>query len=179
MDAVSPRSHRDRVYLLQGFFTFNFSIYSYFGQLFVCVCKPMAGALILSTVFIGICNLFSGLIVRPQFMIGTFYAFVYYISPGHWVYQGMIVAVFQGNTDPVLATDGSNFNAFLIGQGICSDGESPCYGTAQDYVDYFFAGNFTVKGDPWVLWLPVAVLTFVLVMSRVCTWLALKYIRFG
>lgn len=56
-----------------GFFTFNSAIYSYFGQLFVCLVKPTATAFILSSVFIGINNFFSGLVARPQFMAGTFY----------------------------------------------------------------------------------------------------------
>ena len=54
-----------------GFFCFNFAIYSYFGQLFVCLVEPKQGAFILASVFIGLNNFFSGLIVRPQFMLGA------------------------------------------------------------------------------------------------------------
>lgn len=43
-----------------GYFTFNFAIYSYFGQAFVCAVQNQATALILSSVFIGLNNFFSG-----------------------------------------------------------------------------------------------------------------------
>ena len=62
-----------RCVVFWGFYTFNAAIYSYYGQLFVCLVKPVATAFILSSVFIGINNFFSGLVARPQFMVGTFY----------------------------------------------------------------------------------------------------------
>ena len=67
------------VVVFQGFFTFNVAIYSYFGQAFVCFFKPMATAQILASVFIGLNNFFSGLIVRPQFLVG-FFAVPYWIT---------------------------------------------------------------------------------------------------
>ena len=76
-----------------GFFTFNMAIYSYIGmflfdlrirhfvvnlsdlshhlsagQLFMCSVRGGGTAQILASVFIGINNFFSGLIVRPQQM---------------------------------------------------------------------------------------------------------------
>jgi hypothetical protein len=128
----------------------------------------------------GICNLFSGLIVRPQFMIGTFYALPYYISPGHYVYQGMIISIYNNNSDPVAASNGSDFYTWLVDAGICSESSSSeCIGTAGQYVNYFFDGNFTSTEYSSGLLLPIIVLTVILVFSRVFTWLALKYIRFG
>ena len=57
-----------------GFFTFNLALYSYFGQAFMCSVRGMATAQILNSVFIGINNFFSGLIVRPQYLSGFFLA---------------------------------------------------------------------------------------------------------
>jgi hypothetical protein len=51
-----------------GFFTFNMAIYSYIGQLFMCLVRGPGTAQILASIFIGINNFFSGLIVRPQQM---------------------------------------------------------------------------------------------------------------
>ena len=51
-----------------GFFTFNTAIYSYIGQLFMCLVRGQGTAQILASIFIGINNFFSGLIVRPQQM---------------------------------------------------------------------------------------------------------------
>jgi len=57
-----------------SFFTFNLAIYSYFGQAFMCSVKGMGTAQILAAIFIGLNNLFSGLIVRPQYLSGEFFA---------------------------------------------------------------------------------------------------------
>ena len=45
-------------------------MFSYFGQLFVSVVKSTKAAMILAGVYIGFNNLFSGLIIRPQEMMG-------------------------------------------------------------------------------------------------------------
>ena len=72
-----------------GFFTFNLAIYSYFGQAFMCLVRGMGTAQILASVFIGINNFFSGLIVRPQFLSGVF-QFTYWITPVSRSYFGSI-----------------------------------------------------------------------------------------
>lgn len=62
---------RERVgesFAFWGFFTFNMAIYSYIGQLFMCLVRGPGTAQILASIFIGINNFFSGLIVRPQQM---------------------------------------------------------------------------------------------------------------
>jgi len=61
-----------------AFFTFNLAIYSYFGQAFTCCFRGMGTAQILAAVFIGLNNLFSGLIVRPQYLSGKISSVVVY-----------------------------------------------------------------------------------------------------
>jgi ABC-type multidrug transport system permease subunit len=63
-----------------SFFTFNLAIYSYFGQAFTCCVRGMGTAQILAAVFIGLNNLFSGLIVRPQYLSGTSIFIDYYLQ---------------------------------------------------------------------------------------------------
>ena len=64
-----------------GFFTFNTAIYSYSGQLFMCLVRGPGTAQVLASIFIGINNFFSGLIVRPQQMVGI-WEITYWICPG-------------------------------------------------------------------------------------------------
>ena len=156
--------------LLQGFFTFNFAIYSYVGQLFVCLVKPTATALILCSVFIGIGNFFAGLIVRPQFMVGTFYALPYYICPGHYVYESMVMAIYTDNDKTVTANVGSEFY-----ESVCPEGQDPCVGSAEAFVNVFFGGEFSYDNIPRNAF----ILGGILVMARLLTWLALKKIRFS
>jgi len=105
-----------------GYFTFNFAIYSYMGQLFVCLVKSTATAIILASVFIGLNNFFSGLIIRPQFLVGTFYEIPYLITPGHYVYDGLMYSLYNENTDIVIADPFSEFEDYLIDQDRCIRG---------------------------------------------------------
>lgn len=156
-----------------GFFTFNIALYSYFGQAFVCFFKPMATAQILASVFIGLNNFFSGLIVRPQFLVG-FFAIPYYITPGHYVYEGLITSLYHNDTRTVMAdygTDfyddlGCEFNNITIGE---------CQGTATQFMDSFYGGKFHKDN----MWLDFVVLGGYLTLARFLTFLALHFINFS
>lgn len=90
------------------------------------------------------------------------------------MYESLVMSVYYKNQRPVLATVGSDFYEYLIQQGQCIAGSTNCEGTAYEYVDVFFDGNFnadhTLRN--------AIILGFVLVLTRVLTWLALKKIRF-
>lgn len=146
------------------------------GQLFVCLVQSPATAIILCSVFIGINNFFAGLIVRPQFLTG-FYAVPYYICPGHFVYESMVMSVYDDNDLAVEATVGSDFFEFLIFDEAnnCSELSTECSGTASQFVSVFFGGEFvrsnTLRN--------ALVLGFVLALARFLTWMALKFVRFA
>jgi hypothetical protein len=127
----------------------------------------MATAQILCSVFIGLNNFFSGLIVRPQYMTGIF-AFTYWITPGHYVYEGLILAQYWGDERPVLATENSEFWDFL-GCEELEPGEE-CYGTVTQYLWVFFGGKFNIDN----LVQDIFVLALFLVLARVTTFFALK-----
>ena len=158
----------------QGFFTFNIALYSYFGQAFVCFFKPMATAQILASVFIGLNNFFSGLIVRPQFMTGLF-AITYWITPGHYVYEGMVTSIFTGDSRTVIADCNTDF---YIGLGcesrnLTCSGE--CYGTVEEFMDSFFGGKFEKEH----IVRNYLILGAYLTVARFVTFLALNYINFS
>lgn len=153
-----------------GFFTFNLAIYSYFGQAFMCLVRGMGTAQILCSVFIGLNNFFSGLIVRPQYLVGIF-QFTYWITPGHYVYEGMIVTLFHDDQRTVLASDNSQFFDDL---GCALDQMDPCQGTVEDFVISFFGGKFrraNLLADIWIL-------AAYLVVARLTTFFALKYFSY-
>ena len=133
----------------------------------------MPTAIILSSVFIGLNNFFAGLIVRPQLMVGGFYALPYYICPGHYVYEGMVVCLFQDDDRMVRADNGTEFYESL---NCTSADEESCEGTVDDFIDSFFGGEFggdnTIRNNSIIL-------GFILVVTRVLTFLCLKYIRFS
>jgi len=154
-----------------GFFTFNIAIYSYFGQAFMCLAPTMATAQIFCAVFIGLNNLFSGLIIRPQYMRNIF-AFTYWISPGHYVYEGLILSQYWDDQRIVTANAGSEFYIWL---GCDRFGyEQPCVGTVEQYVWVFFGEKFNDDN----LYLDVLVLAFFLILARVVTFFALSKFQY-
>lgn len=137
----------------------------------MCLVKPLETALILSSVFIGLNNFFSGLIVRPQFLVGTFFVMPYTITPGRYVYEGMVMAIYSEDNRTVFADQGSEFYDYLN----CTEEleMETCEGTIYQYIDNFYGGEFSRDN----IARNGIVLGFVLTLVRVLTWLALKYIR--
>ena len=132
----------------------------------------MQTAIILSSVLIGLNNFFSGLIVRPQIMIGTFFAFTYYITPGHYVYEGLVISLYDEDNRTVYADNGSEFYIFLNCTGNTT---TVCPGTVGQYIDSFFGGNFTTGHTVRNAF----ILGAVLVITRALTFVALRYIRYS
>ena len=137
----------------------------------MCLAPTMATAQILCAVFIGINNIFSGLIVRPQIMQNIF-AFTYWITPGHYVYEGLILSLYWDDQRTVTANKGSEFYTWL-GCDRFDHGES-CEGTLEQYVWVFFGGNFN-GGN---LYLDVLVLALFLVLAQVVTFFALRKFQY-
>jgi hypothetical protein len=142
----------------------------------------MPTAIILSSVFIGLNNFFAGLIVRPQLMVGGFYALPYYICPGHYVYEGMVVCLFDDDDRIVKADNGTEFYDFLD----CTNATTRCEGTVENYIDFFFGGEFgefdenhEFSDDDHTRRNNAIILGFILVITRVLTFVCLKYIRFS
>jgi ABC-type multidrug transport system permease subunit len=160
-----------------GFFTFNLAIYSYFGQAFMCLVRGLATAQILCSVFIGINNFFSGLIVRPQYLTG-FWQITYWITPGHYVFEGMVVTQFSDDQRLVEAYVGSEFfdymNCTLL-LNTSHDGSKACVGYVSQYVDSFFGGRFSREHVPQNL----LILGLYLFAARVLTYFALKKFNYA
>ena len=155
----------------------NSTLYSYFGQLFVACVKPARTAIILCSVYIGLNNFFAGLIVRPQEMNTGFFMVPYYITPGHYVYEGMITSIFYNDDRRVEVLDGSLFLEFLVEEGYCEQGATPenCEGTVSQYVLYFFGGEYVEDN----ILRNIVVLGLIVLLVRILLWAALKYIRFS
>lgn len=137
----------------------------------MCMVRSMATAQILASVFIGLNNFFSGLIVRPQFMTTGFFAFTYWITPGHYVYEGLVLAQFNDDNRTVIAVNGSAFYDYLG----CTNSTEDCYGTVEQFVYVFFGGRFNADNELQ----DILVLALFLVSARVLTFYALKKFNFS
>jgi hypothetical protein len=143
----------------------------------MCLVPAMATAQILCSVFIGLNNFFSGLIVRPQFMTGLF-AFTYWITPGHYVYEGLIVAQYWDDTRTVIASNGSDFYEWLGCEDDVVDPTTgdlpPCTGDVTQFLWVFFGGKFRQENQLQ----NVLVLALFLVTARATTFFALRYFNY-
>ncbi|KAG7360096.1 ABC-2 type transporter-domain containing protein [Nitzschia inconspicua] len=148
------------------FFTLNVAIYSYFGQAFICLVKdtPTAGALV--GALIGYNIFFSGLIVRPQYFVGPF-QLGYWTAPGRFAFEGLVTTQFADNDTPVYPEFASPYFFYLN----CTetDFHSECFGTIDNYVQFFFGGRFTLEN----FGLDVGVLVAYMILAKCVTEFAL------
>lgn len=109
-------------------------------------------------------------------MNSGFFMVPYYITPGHYVYEGMITSVFSKDDRRVKVSEGSLFFEFLVEKGHCEDATpSACVGTVSQYVLYFFGGEY-VRDN---ILRNVIILGCIVALVRLLLWAALKYIRFS
>mmetsp|Transcript_34485 Transcript_34485/g.50638 ORF Transcript_34485/g.50638 Transcript_34485/m.50638 type:complete len:1445 (-) Transcript_34485:232-4566(-) len=163
-----------------GYFTFNMAIWSYFGQAFMCLVKPTDVALTLSSALIGLNLFFSGYNPRPQY-ISIVFKTVIYFSPGRWAYEGCVVRLFRGGTEngmKVMARTSSAFNRYLVSAGVCTINQmEKCTGTANQYVDFYFGGEFNDSATNF--WLGLFFLFFYVFVARTLTYLSLRFFDHG
>ena len=172
-----------------GFFTFNSAIYSYIGQLFMCLVRGQGTAMVLASIFIGINNFFSGFIVRPQQMIGNFWVVTYIINPGHYVYEGLVASAFGDNLRTVIVTSASQYFAELTSpdyvgvagtvypDGVCEvmDDGSYCAVPANEFVYAFFGKQYGRRNVPR----NCIILAGIMVGVRIFTFLALRNLTYS
>jgi len=142
----------------------------------MCLVPSMTTAQILASVFIGLNNFFSGLIVRPQFMTGLF-SITYWITPGHYVYEGLVLAQYRDDDRAVIAVNNSDFYRFL-GCDSQEEGDgsaSECRGTVEQFVHVFFGERFNEANELQ----DILVLALFLVAARVMTFYALQKFNFS
>lgn len=157
-----------------GFFTFNVAINSYFGQSFMCLVRGLTTAGILCSVLIGMNNFFSGLIVRPQYLTG-FWQAPYWITPGRYVYEGLMASQFYDDNRTVIALPGSNFWANLdCDNTTLWPDEEVCQGPVYEYFNVFFGWRFKRENIP----INGGVLGGILILARVLTGIALKKLNY-
>lgn len=160
-----------------GFFTFNAAIYSYSGQLFMCLVRGPGTATVLASIFIGINNFFSGFVVLPQQMVGGFWAITYWICPGHYVYEGLVMSAFHADiARNVIVGEGSDYYGQLcIDDPTNIDDVGTCEVEVSTYVDTFFGGYYQ-HGNRMQ---NAIILGCILTLVRFLTFVALQYLTYS
>eukprot|EP00956_Cyclotella_meneghiniana_P034468 scaffold105270_cov79-Cyclotella_meneghiniana.AAC.1 len=143
------------------------------GQLFMCLVRGPATAQILCAMFIGTNNFFSGLIVRPQQMGEGLWLVTYWITPGHFVYEGMVTSIFFNDERQVIVERGSDFWDSLNCTSI-AEVDGRCDVTVSEYVDAFYGGHFSRDN----VMRNAIILGVILIVVRASTFVALRKLSY-
>lgn len=143
--------------------------FTFLGQMFVALNRDAQTAQGFGGLVVTLTSLFTGVLIRPE-NIPQFWSWLYWVMPGHYIFEGLIVSQFDNDKTPITASPGTPFWQFLA----CDDQiEATCVGTAEQWVFASFGGNFVPEHIPG----NIIYLVILLVMTRIITALALAYLN--
>jgi ABC-type multidrug transport system ATPase subunit/ABC-type multidrug transport system permease subunit len=148
------------------------SLYTYAGQMFIALCPNAQIAQGFCALLASNTGLFAGVLIQPQ-NIPKFWIFMYWLLPGHYILEGLMTTQFDGDKSPIAANPGSPFYQYLVSTEQCKQG-GMCSGTAEEWVQFTFAGEFNVDNVPY----DILYLVGVTILTRVITVLALGHLNY-
>jgi ABC-type multidrug transport system ATPase subunit/ABC-type multidrug transport system permease subunit len=150
------------------------AIFTYLGHMFVALSPDAQIAQGFGGLFVSNTGLFSGVLIRPE-NIPTFWKFMYWILPGHYILEGLLVTQFNGDETPIAASPGSPFWDYLgCDEQIADEATEGCTGTAEEWVFATFGGIFIPDHIPGC----IAYLVGLLVFSRIVALWALGNLNY-
>ena len=148
------------------------SLFTYTGQMFVALCRNAQIAQGFCSLLASNTGLFAGVLIQPQ-NIPKFWIFMYWLLPGHYILEGLMTTQFNNDTSPIAASPGSGFYQYLVSIEQCAAG-SECSGTAEEWVEFTFAGEFIIANVPY----DILYLVVVTILTRVITVWALGHLNY-
>ena len=115
------------------FFTFSLMLYTFIGQMVMSLFRDSETSQGIGGMFTSLTVLFSGILLRPN-AIPNFWIFMYWVTPGHYIFEGIIMSQYNGDDTEIVASTGSDFYNSLK----CNQTVVPCVGTAEGWVDSSF-----------------------------------------
>jgi ABC-type multidrug transport system permease subunit len=158
-----------KFFLFYFFFMMTMGCFTFLGQMFVALTRDADTAQGFGGLVISLSALFTGVLIRPQ-DIPNFWIFMYWVMPGHYIFEGLIVSQFDGDQTPITASPGTPFWELLK----CDDKPTPCVGTAEQWVFATFQGNFLPEHLP----ADIIYLVCLFVVTRLVTGFALGTLNY-
>jgi ABC-type multidrug transport system permease subunit len=158
-----------KFFLFYLFFMLNMAVWTFLGQMFVALTRNSLGAQGLGSLFLSLTSLFTGVLIRPS-NIPNFWIFMFWLMPGHYVFEGLLTSQFRNDNTPILASPNSPFWVYRGCQDIVGD----CFGTAEEWVFATFGGDFVPENIPW----NIVYLVLLILATRVVTGVALAHLNF-
>jgi hypothetical protein len=161
-------------YFFYYFFMFMaMGIFTYLGQMFVALVPDAQIAQGIGGLFSSCTGLFTGVLIRPS-DIPTFWKFLYWLMPGQYILQGLLVTQFDGDTTEIEASAGSLFWDSLNCDTKIQDGATSCSGTAEEWVDATFEGAYSIEHIPYCIGYVCALLAATIIIK----WWALGHLNY-
>lgn len=153
-----------KFFLFYLFVTLGFFCFTYLGQMFVSLLRDTETAQVIGGVIVGTTAMFAGIVTRPS-EIPVFWIFMYWITPGHYIFEGIYMSQYENDNTLIEASPGS---PFFIALG-CTNAEERCSGTAEQWVQTSFE-DWSVDSIKWnILYLIVFIF-----LTRLFTFVGLK-----
>lgn len=144
------------------------AFFTYTGQMFVALCPDAQIAQGFCGLLSSNTGLFSGVLIQPQY-IPNFWIFMYWLLPGHWILEGLLTTQYENDNTQIQAQVGSPFYESLG----CTDPVG-CTGSAEQWVNSFFDGEFSRANVPY----DILYLVGVTILTRVVTIWALGHLNY-
>jgi ABC-type multidrug transport system ATPase subunit/ABC-type multidrug transport system permease subunit len=155
------------------FMLLNMANFTFIGQMLITLLPDAQIAQGLGGLLGSCTSLFAGVLIRPQ-NIPSFWIFMYWLLPGHYILEGLLMTQFSGDDTPIQASVGSAFWDSLDCETQFAEGASECVGTAGQWVDATFAGVFSIDN----VTVDIIYLVALLFCSRCLTWFGLSRLNY-
>ncbi|KAG7350244.1 ABC-2 type transporter-domain containing protein [Nitzschia inconspicua] len=160
-----------KFFLYYLFMFLPMALFTYTGQMLVSVCPNAQIAQGFGGLISACTGLFTGVLIRPA-DIPNFWIFMYWLLPGQYVLESLLVTQYDGDDTPIVASPGTAFWNYL-GCGTAA-ATTTCIGTAEEWVYATFDGNFVIENVPKNL----AYLIGMIVLTRILTVFGLGYLNY-
>jgi hypothetical protein len=97
---------------------------------------------------------------------------MYWLMPGHYIYEGLIMSQFNNDNSPIVASVGSPFYDSLRCTDIASQGED-CVGTAEEWIASSFP-DWSIDNVPY----NILYLIGIIIITRAITYFALTHLDY-
>jgi hypothetical protein len=99
---------------------------------------------------------------------------MYWLMPGHYVVEGLLVSQFYQDATPIQASAGSNFWNYLGCDQQIENGATECTGSAEDWVYATFEGVWVIENIP----ANIGYLVGMVLLTRILTVFGLGYCNY-
>ena len=162
-----------KFFLYYLFMFLGMALFTYLGQMLIAICPDAQIAQGFGGLIASCTGLFTGVLIRPS-NIPTFWIFMYWLLPGHYVLEGLLVTQFNDDATVIVADPGTPFWYYLGCDSQTEDAPTDCVGTAEEWVLATFEGAFLIENVPK----NIGYMVGMILLTRILTVFGLGYLNY-